>query len=59
VATFESLGDANAGDARGGGGGRAGPRRDDEDNVLLLGMIALGLSSFAAMLAFIELCDRV
>jgi hypothetical protein len=28
-------------------------------DVLLLGMIVLGLASFAAMLAFVELCDRL
>jgi hypothetical protein len=28
-------------------------------DVLLLGMIVLGLASFGAMLAFVELCDRV
>jgi hypothetical protein len=27
--------------------------------MLLLGMILLGLASFAAMLAFVHLCDRV
>jgi hypothetical protein len=36
---------------RAGGKGRA--------DVLILGMIVLGLASFAAMLAFVELCDRV
>jgi len=27
--------------------------------MLLLGMILLGLAAFAAMLTFVELCDRV
>jgi len=27
--------------------------------MLLLGMILLGLATFAAMLAFVHLCDRV
>jgi len=27
--------------------------------MLLVGMILLGLASFAAMLAFVHLCDRV
>ena len=40
--------------------GRGSADLAEEDQVLLLlGMIALGLASFAAMLAFIELCDRV
>ncbi len=28
-------------------------------DMLLLGMVLLGLASFAAMLAFVHLCDRV
>jgi MYXO-CTERM domain-containing protein len=28
-------------------------------HVLLLGMVALGLATFAAMVGFIVLCDRV
>jgi hypothetical protein len=30
-----------------------------ENAMLILGMIALGLVTFAAMLGFISLCDRV
>jgi hypothetical protein len=30
-----------------------------EVNMLLLGMLLLGLASFGAMFAFVHLCDRV
>ena len=37
--------------------GLVGPRQ--RRDMLLLGMIVLGLFTFAAMLAFVRLCDRV
>jgi hypothetical protein len=33
--------------------------RSEDTDMLLVGMILLGLATFAAMWAFIELCDRV
>jgi len=38
---------------------RAPDRKEALTVLLLLGMIVLGLATFAAMLAFVELCDRV
>jgi hypothetical protein len=36
-----------------------GKRREKEFTMLALGMVLLGLVMFAAMLAFVKLCDRV
>jgi hypothetical protein len=38
---------------------RAGNGRERILAMLLIGMILLGLVTFAAMFAFVELCDRV
>jgi hypothetical protein len=35
------------------------PNTERTAGMLLVGMIVLGLAAFAAMLAFIEFCDRV
>jgi hypothetical protein len=34
-------------------------RSEENTKMLLLGMILLGLATFAAMLAFVHMCDRV
>lgn len=38
---------------------RHSPKEARNQIMLLLGMIVLGLAAFAAMLGFIEFCDRV